>query len=42
MDPEVKKKLFWWAINVGKDYLAINNSEYKTPYLLKLKHKIGR
>tara|TARA_Y100001970_G_scaffold59721_1_gene76076 strand:+ start:22262 stop:24067 length:1806 start_codon:yes stop_codon:yes gene_type:complete len=37
----IKQKLFWWAIKVGKDYVAINNSEYKTPYLLKLKHKLA-
>ena len=37
----IKQKLFWWAINIGKDYIAIHNSEYKTPYFLKLKHKIA-
>ena len=39
--PRIKKKIFWWALGVGKDYIAINNSEYKTPYLLKLKHRIA-
>ena len=37
----IKQKLFWWAINIGKDYVAINNSEYKTPYFLKLKHRVA-
>ena len=23
----IKKKLFWWAIGVGKDHLAIENSK---------------
>ena len=36
-----KKKLFWWAINVGKDYLAIENSKNKAPFLLKIKHEIA-
>ena len=38
---KIKRKLFWWAIKVGKDYVALNNSEYKIPYLLKLKHSLA-
>ena len=37
----IKKKLFWWAIGVGKDHLAIENSKNKTPFLLKIKHRIA-
>ena len=34
----LKQKLFWWAINIGKDYVALNNSNKKFPLLLKIKH----
>ncbi len=37
----IKKKLFWWAIGVGKDHLAIENSKNKIPFLLKIKHRIS-
>ena len=37
----IKKKLFWWAINVGKDCMAIENSKNKIPFLLKIKHIIA-
>jgi len=37
----LKQKLFWWAIRVGKDYVAINNSSRKFPLFLKLKHSIA-
>ena len=37
----LKKKLFWWAIKVGKDYVASKNAQDKIPFTLNFKHKIA-
>ena len=37
----LKKKLFWWAIKVGKDYVASKNAHDKIPFMLNFKHKIA-
>ena len=39
--PTSKQKLFWWAISIGKDYVALRHSNKKLPILLKLKHSIA-
>jgi long-chain acyl-CoA synthetase len=37
----IKQKLFWWAINIGKDYVVLNNLNKKLPFLLKMKHALA-
>jgi len=37
----IKKKLFWWAINIGKDYVASQHAGDKISFYLKLRHKIA-
>ena len=36
--PSFKKKIFNWAIKVGKDYVALSHSQYPIPFFLKVKH----
>ena len=38
---KLKQKLFWWAINVGKYYVAIQHANQKIPFSLNIKHKIA-
>jgi len=37
----LKQKIFWWAIRVGKDYVALKYSNKKFPIFLKMKHSIA-
>ena len=34
----LRQKLFWWAINIGKDYIALIQSNKKIPMSLRIKH----
>ena len=36
-----KKKLFNWALRIGKDFRNLSNAKQKIPFLLKLKHTIA-
>ena len=36
-----KKNLFWWAIGIGKDCVALLHSNKKLPIVLKLKHLVA-
>tara|TARA_Y100001970_G_scaffold293785_1_gene443180 strand:- start:2679 stop:4460 length:1782 start_codon:yes stop_codon:yes gene_type:complete len=37
----IKKKLFYWALQVGKDYTNIVHANYKVPFYLNLKHRVA-
>ena len=37
----IKKKLFWWAINIGKDYVASKHANNKISLYLKFRHKVA-
>ena len=39
--PSIKKKLFFWALNIGKKVSLLIRSGQKVPFLLKIKHGIA-
>lgn len=39
--PSIKKKLFFWALNIGKKVSLLTRSGQKVPFLLKIKHGIA-
>ena len=39
--PEVRQKIFWWAIGIGKEATAYKLKKQSLPFMLGLKHKIA-
>ena len=39
--PSARQKIFWWAIDVGRNYSMLSIAGEKIPFTLNLKHKIA-
>ena len=39
--PNLRQKIFWWAIDVGRNYSMLSIAGEKIPAVLKLKHRIA-
>jgi len=39
--PEIRQKIFWWAISVGKEVTEYRLNNQPVPFLLGIKHKIA-
>jgi long-chain acyl-CoA synthetase len=39
--PAARQKIFWWAIDVGRNYSMLSISGKKIPFILAVKHKIA-
>ena len=39
--PAARQKIFWWAIEVGRNYSILSIAGEKIPFMLRVKHKIA-
>jgi len=39
--PAIRQNIFWWAIDVGRNYSMLSIAGEKIPFLLSIKHKIA-